>query len=110
MFDDHGSLGLAAGLGWAFSQQRYDGYVQAFLAQGYTLPQARAMANDALGITPPNYVRRSWVWLAAAVVCGLLAVTGASAAPVAGTAFIVGVAAVCFWRSSINRRRSLRVR
>lgn len=46
-----GQLGFAWGVGQALRDQTWHGYVQSFMGQGYTLAQAQAMANQAMGFS-----------------------------------------------------------
>lgn len=69
MFDDHGLLGAGIAAGDIYQEHRYEEYVRAFIAQGQTLPIARASALRAMGLKVPpgtptrkTYVGRAWFW------------------------------------------------
>src|SRR3954466_9404440 len=102
-WDDHGMLGIAAALGEVLHQQRYDSWVHAFMAQGMNVEQARAAANEALGIRPPNYVVRAVGWTVAALISLALATPD-----LPGSLGLLGpVAAFCLLMRFVNRRRAL---
>src|SRR4051794_32217226 len=102
-WDDHGMLGFAMGLGQVLQQQRYDSWVHAFMAQGMSVEQARAAANEALGIRPPNYLMRAAGWTVSAVV-----VLGFAAPDLPGSLGLLGpLAAFCLVMRFVNRRRAV---
>lgn len=91
MFGGRGGVwndaGLVLGLASVFQQQQFDGYVQAFMGQGYTFEAAQAAARQALGIRPPSkawYLFLMVMWLGAAALGIAVAVTVIAENPGAG--------------------------
>lgn len=82
----NGLLGIAWGLGEMNAQNRFHGYVQAYIAQGMTLDQAQAAARKALGMPTVEQANRrhfrNWALVWAAICAfGLFCTVSLATAP-----------------------------